>query len=234
MTITLTRRQQDFLSQFLDAYRDMDEPVHYTQLAKKLGIGKVTAYEMLRLLEERGLVQAEFILPEESRGPGRSSVVFSPTPEAHRLLNPLLINEDQESWENTKLALLEQLRQGKITGYETLLSDLLAQIPDRRSPMIYLTEMVTATMLMLESMQDSPNTGPLLQRLQRIGLPDEIDLSGLPGMSVVASMFEQANKASEFLLDQSGRFQTRLAQMGEENHRRLSDFAREVAKIIHG
>jgi DNA-binding MarR family transcriptional regulator len=234
MTIKLTRRQQDFLSQFLDAYRDMDEPVHYTHLAKKLGIGKVTAYEMLRLLEERGLVQAEFLLPEEDRGPGRSSVVFSPTPEAHRLLDPLLQKDDRESWEASKLALLEQLRQGKVTGYESLLSDLLAQIPERRSPMVYLTEMVTATLLMLESLQESPGANHLRQRLQRIGMPDEIDLSGLPGMSVVASMFEQANKATEFLLEQSGKFQTRLAQMGEENHRRLSDFAREVAKIIHG
>jgi hypothetical protein len=149
------------------------------------------------------------------------------------LLDPLLLNEDHDSWEETKEFLLEQLHQGKVTGYETLLEDLLSQIPDRRSPMIYLTEMVTATMLMLEGLQETSDTSPMLQRLQRIGLPDEIDLSGLPGMSMVASMVEQANKASTFLLDQSGKFQTRLAQMGEENYRRLSDFAREVAKIIH-
>jgi hypothetical protein len=230
----LTRRQQEFLSQFLDVYRDMDQPIHYVALAKRLGIGKVTSYEMLRLLEERGLVQAEYQLPEESRGPGRATVVFSPTPEAHRLLDPLLKPKDSEAWEQSKQALLEQLRDGKAAGYENFLEELLSQIPDRRSPLIYLTEMVTATILMVESLQETSSTNPLLKRLQRIGLPDEIDLYGLPGMSAAVSMFEQANKAADFLLQQSGKFQTRLAQMGEENHRRLSDFAREVAEILHG
>jgi hypothetical protein len=229
----LTRRQQEFLSQFLDVYRDMDQPIHYVALAKRLGIGKVTAYEMLRLLEERGLVQAEYQLPEESRGPGRASVVFSPTTEAHRLLDPILNPDDSAAWEQSKQALLEQLRDGRAAGYESLLEELLSQIPDRRSPMIYLTEMVTATILMVESLQESSNANPLLKRLQRIGLPDEIDLNGLPGMSAAVSMFEQANKAADFLLQQSGKFQTRLAQMGEENRRRLSDFAREVAEILN-
>jgi hypothetical protein len=234
MSIKLTRRQQEFLSQFLDAYRDLDEPVHYSRLAKKLGIGKITAYEMLRLLEDRGLVQAEYLLPEQDRGPGRSSVVFSPTMAAHQLLDPLLTQDDSSSWEENKQALLDQLRLGKADGYEPLLEDLLAKIPDQRSPMLYLSEMVTATMLMLESMGEAVNAAHLFKRLQRIGLPDEIDLNGLPGMSMVASMVEHAGKASDFLLEQSGKFQTRLAQMGEENYRRLSDFAREVAKIIHG
>lgn len=230
--IKLTRRQQEFFSQFLDVYRDMDQPIHYVALAKRLGIGKVTAYEMLRLLEERGLVQAEYQLPEASRG--RSSVVFSPTPEAHRILGPLAHTEDHKTWERAKQVLLEQLREGKAAGYETLLEELLSQIPDRRSPMIYLTEMVTATILMIESLQETTNPNPLLKRLRHIGLPDEIDLNGLPGMSAAVSMFEQANKAADFLLEQSGKFQSRLAQMGEENRRRLSDFAREVAEILHG
>lgn len=230
--IKLTRRQQEFLNQFLDVYRDMDKPIHYTTLAKRLGIGKVTAYEMLRLLEKRGLVQAEYKLSGESRGPGRSSVVFSPTPEAHRLLGPLLHPEDHDTWEQAKQTLLDQIRAGRTAGYENLLEELLSRISDRRSPLIYLTEMVTATILMVEGLQESSQTNPLLKRLRRIGQPNEIDISGLPGMSAAVSMFEQANKASTFLLEQSGKFQTRLAQLGEENRRRLSDFAREVAEII--
>jgi DNA-binding MarR family transcriptional regulator len=234
MSIKLTRRQQDFLNQFLDAYREMEGPMHYSEIAEKLGIGKVTAYEMLRLLEKRGLVQAEFQLPDADRGPGRSSVVFSPTPAAHNLLDPLLLKEDEASWEETKRSLLEQLRQGKATGYESLLSDLLEKISDNRSPMIYLTEMVTATMLMFEGLKETSNTSQLLSRLQRIGLPNEIDLSSLPGMGMVAAMFEHANKASEFLAEHSGKFQSKLAHIGEEKYHLLSDFAREVAKIIHG
>lgn len=234
MKSKLTRRQQEFLSQFLDVCRDMDQPIHYGTLAKKLGIGKVTAYEMLRLLEARGLVQAEYQLPESDRGPGRSSVVFSPTQAAHRLLAPLTNTENQKIWEHAKQDLLEQLREGGVGGYESLLADLVAKIPSRRAPMIYLTEMVTATILMVESLRDSSKPNQLLKRLRRIGQPDEIDLNGLPGMGAAVSMFEQANKAAGFLLEHSGKFQTRLAEIGEENRRRLSDFAREVADILHG
>lgn len=231
--VKLTRRQQEFLSQFLLVYREEDQPIHYTTLAEKLGIGKVTAYEMLRLLEERGLVQAEFQLPEGGRGPGRSSVVFSPTPEAAQLIDPQFEVESHRSWETAKFVLLEQLRDGKAAGYETLLTELVSRIPNRRLPMIYLTEMVTATLLMFEGLQESADSESIIKRFQRIGMPDEIDLSGLPGMSAVVAMFEQANKASDFLVTQSGNFQTKLSQMGEDNRQRLRDFTREVAKIIH-
>jgi Mn-dependent DtxR family transcriptional regulator len=72
MAKKLTRRQNQFLSQFLDLYQENDKPIHYATLAKHLDIGKVTAYEMLRLLEKRGLVKSEFHLPSGDRGPGRS------------------------------------------------------------------------------------------------------------------------------------------------------------------
>ena len=51
----LTGRQQDFLNKFLDLYREADHPLHYAVLADRVGVTKITAYEMLRLLEERGL-----------------------------------------------------------------------------------------------------------------------------------------------------------------------------------
>ena len=68
----LTHRQQQFLSQFLDIYREMEHSVHYVAVAERLGIGKVTTYEMLRLLEEKGLVRAEYQTNPDQHGPGRS------------------------------------------------------------------------------------------------------------------------------------------------------------------
>ena len=67
----LTRRQQQFLSKFLDLYGKKRESLHYTALAEYIGVGKISAYEMLRLLEEHGLVEAEYELPANQRGPGR-------------------------------------------------------------------------------------------------------------------------------------------------------------------
>ncbi|MBU0512843.1 MAG: hypothetical protein KKD28_14850 [Chloroflexi bacterium] len=234
MRKNLTRRQQEFLSQFLDFDREMEEPVHYVTLAEHLGIGKVTAYEMLRLLEDRGLVRSEYHLPGEGRGPGRSTVLFRPTAEATRLLFDLAGGSpEDEDWDIAKEHILQQLREGKAVGYDGLLTDLLARIPEQRSSLIYLTEMITATLLALGALRDSAEASGLAGRLRRIGLPGEIGLSALGGVSVALSMMERVNRrVSTFLLAQSGKYHTKFSQLGEENRRRLSEFAREAAKIV--
>jgi DNA-binding MarR family transcriptional regulator len=216
MAIKLTRRQQQFLSQFLDFYHEVEQPIHYPDLAERLGIGKITAYEMLRLLEERGLVKAEYYLPPGNRGPGRSTVHFIPTSKARQLLTELSGGSSDE-------------------GYEDLLSDLFVRIPDQSSPLIYSTEMITAILLALETLRGTAEAGELTKRLKRIGLPGEIGLSALGGISAALTMVEQANRrASTFLLAQSGKYQTMISQLSEENRRNLGKFAREVAKIVTG
>lgn len=232
----LTRRQQEFLSQFLDVYKTTDEPIHYVALAERLGIGKVTAYEMLRLLEERGLVASEYYLPDRERGPGRSTVLFRPTASAVHLLHVLNGGSpEDEDWDIVKERILNQLRTGDAAGYEDLLTNLLARIPEQGPALIYLTEMTTATLLALREMRDSAETSGLTEHLRRIGLPGEIGLSALAGVSATLSMMERVNRrVSTFLLTQSGKYQTLLSQIGEENRRRLGDFAREVAKIVSG
>jgi Mn-dependent DtxR family transcriptional regulator len=149
----LTRRQQEFLGKLLDLYQQEGEPIHYSTLAENLDVGKVTAYEMLRLLEERGFVQAEYQRPEDRSGPGRSTVVFRPTALAASTFSDLAGGDwDEEEWEQAKHRVLKQLRAGKVGGYEVLLNDLLARLPGQRSPIIYLAEMITATVLGLHSL----------------------------------------------------------------------------------
>jgi hypothetical protein len=231
----LTRRQQQFLSQFLDVYSVTDAPVHYVALAEQLGIGNVTAYEMLRLLEERGLVSSEYYLPDQERGPGRSSVLFRPTLKAIQLRHDLKGSSPKdEDWELVKQRILNQLRAGDAAGYDDLLKSLLARIPEQRSALIYLTEMTTATLLTLRGLRDSAHASGLLERLRHIGLPGEIGLSALAGVNATLSMMERVNRrVSSFLLTQSGKYQTLLSQIGEENHRHLSAFAREVTNILN-
>jgi len=236
MAKKLTRRQQQFLSQFLDMYQEIDEPIRYVELAKRLDIGKVTAYEMLRLLEKRGLVEAEFHLPPGDRGPGRAAVLFLPTLEANRLINVLSDGAaETEAWEEARKRILQQLHDGKADGYERLLNELLIRISERRSPLIYMTEMITATILSVASIQKAAEDKGLLDRLRRIGLPGEIGLSALAGISSALSVIEEVNlRFSTFLLEQSGKYHEMLTQISEEKRNQLSDFAREVAKIVKG
>ena len=232
----LTHRQQQFLSQFLDIYQESGKPIHYVELAKRLDIGKITAYEMLRLLETRGLIEAEYRLPAGNRGPGRSEVLFQPTQEAMHLINYLSGGYiDNESWELAKQHILQQLHNKKAGGYETLLNDLLIRIPEQRSPLIFMTEMITAIILTLASIQKTVEGKGLIDRLSRIGFPGEIGLIALAGIGAVLSVVEEVNlKLSTFLLEQSGKYQEMFTQLNAEKREQLTDFARDVAKIVKG
>ena len=130
---------------------------------------------------------------------------------------------------------MQQLRDGKAAGYENLLSSLLVHIPDRRSPLVYSTEIITATLLSLEGLKASAEFSGLKKRLLRIGLPGEIGLSALGGVSAALCVVENANRrASTFLLKQGGKYQTMISRLNAESRRHLGVFAREAAKILGG
>ena len=230
----LTRRQQQFLSEFMDIYQEFEEPIHYVGLAKRLDIGKITAYEMLRLLETRGLVEAEYHLAPGNRGPGRSEVFFRPTKEATQLFERLSgSTADIEDWEIVKQRILKELQDGKAGGYETLLNDLLVRIPEQRSPLIFMTEMVTTIILALTPIKKVLKNKGLLGRLSRIGLPGEIGLKALAGFGIALSLVEDVNlQFSTFLLEQNGKYQETLSKLSEEKQKQLTDFTRDVIKIV--
>jgi len=230
----LTYRQHQFLSQFLDIYQGMDHSVHYVTVAERLGIGNVTAYEMLRLLEERGLVRAEYQMNPDQHGPGRSNVLFYPTQEGARLINSLAADSSNlEDWQIAKEQILQKLRKGQAEGYEDLLSNLLARIPDRHSPLIFVTELITAVILTLASIQEAPEIRGLLERLRRIGLPQEVGLHVLSGIGMLLSVLERTNRRSAtILLNQINRYEESLSQLTEESRRQLGEFTREVVHIL--
>lgn len=234
MNKNLTRRQQQFLGQFLDVYREMEHSVHYVALAKRLGVSNVTAYEMLRLLEEKSLVRAEYQSNPDQRGPGRPTVFFYPTQEANRLFSELAGDaSDLEDWQVVKGRILQHLREGQAGGYEDLLSNLLLRIPERRSRLIFVTELITAVILLLASLQEAPEFQALMERLHKIGLPQEIGLSVFSGIGMFLSILERKNRqTSTILLAQVSRFEDALAQLSEESQRQLSEFTREVVQIL--
>ena len=90
----LTHRQRDFLEQIqkLQAENEGD-PVHYTELAKRLDISNSTAYHMMRVLEEKGCVIAQYQLPKIRIG--RSSVVFGVSDAGREFLASLVDTKRQ-------------------------------------------------------------------------------------------------------------------------------------------
>lgn len=230
----LTYRQQEFLSQFVDLYQELSQSLPYGAIAERLGVSKVTAYEMLRLLEERGLAAAEYQTDPQQRGPGRPSVLFYPTGEADRLMKELAGSAvNLEDWQVTKEEILKKLRAGQAGGYEELLGDLLARIPERSTPLIFVTELVTTMILTLAAMQDSPEVRSILLQLRRIGLPEGISLNVFSGISVFLSALERANRHSTSVLrSQMNHFEEALAQLNEESRKQLGEYTREVLHIL--
>jgi DNA-binding PadR family transcriptional regulator len=228
----LTGRQQAFLNDFLDLYQEEKNSLHYTAVAEQLGIGRITAYDMLRLLEEKGLVTSDYVIPRS--GPGRSSIVFRPTEQGEALMRQLAGETwNREEWEMVKERILEALQAGAGEDYEPLLEDILARLPERKSPLVYTAEMVTAVILSLRQVRETVPTSKLWEQLRDLGLPEEVGLNALGGVAVGLSLVEQANRRLTLkLLSYTRQYQDYMADLSAESRRRLSEFTAEVMRIV--
>ncbi len=226
----LTRRQRDFLSKFLDLYQEAQEPLHYTYIAERLGVKPLTAYDMLRLLEERGLVQSKFVVKE---GRGRSSVVFYPSRKAREVLSELAGNAwKQEEWEAVKTRILKALEEGKGSDYQDLLDELLLRLSEPSTPMIYATRMITAVLLTLHQLKESRRK-EILEHLRAIGFPEDVGLYALAGLTMGLTLAERVNRRVRTrLLSAVTKYQSCLRHLNSEHKRRLSEFTQDVMKSI--
>ena len=60
--LKLTTRQQTFLDKLFELYREFKGPVHYSIVAEKLGVNKFSAYDMLKVLEDKGVAASSYVL----------------------------------------------------------------------------------------------------------------------------------------------------------------------------
>lgn len=230
----LTGRQRAFLEQFLDLYRERTQPLHYSAVAERLGISPMTAYDMLRLLEARGVLTSAYVVPGKGAGPGRSTIVFYPTERAASVLAELAGEDwDQEEWEAVKQRILEALRKGRDSNYEELLNELLNRIPERKSPLIFSAEMIAAVILNLHLVKEDLTQSGLLERLVTLGLPEEAGLSALAGLTLGLSLLERANRRfTSILVSYTRRYQDTLSKLSTPKKKVLSDFVQDVVKAI--
>lgn len=230
----LTGRQRAFLEQFLNLYRESAQPLHYSAVAERLGISSMTAYDMLRLLEERGAVISEYVVPGKGAGPGRSTIVFYPTEKAASVLTDLGGEDwDREEWEVIKQRILEAMRKAKGGNYEELLNELLNRIPERQSSLIFCAEMITAVILNLLMAKEDLTQRGLLEGLAALGLPGEVGLSALAGLTFGLSLVERANRRFvSILVSYTRRYQDALGKLSAPKKRVLSDFVQDVVEAI--
>jgi len=196
--VDLTARQRTFLSQFLELYREVKGPLHYSVVAEKLKISNISAYDMLRVLRKRGMVASQYLLPKRRPGPGRSTIVFYPTQRAASLMElPSVEEGERREWEELKERALQALKKRK-DDYGQVLGELLSRMPQHKSPLLYTTEMITAIVLQMGQLKEDARAR-FLRDVRKLMQTGE---SGLSALADLARLSAESKKAlSDFFLE---------------------------------
>lgn len=230
--VGLTLRQKAFLSRSLDLYRELRRPFHYSEVAPKLGISSLTAYDMLRVLEEKGLVRSQYVL-KKNPGPGRSSILFSPTEKAEVLFHRLAGDAvEKEEWEEVKARVIAELHRAEDCDYNELMRVLLSQTEEVRSPLAFCGQIITALLLGLRVLRHRPGEHHPIATMSKIP-SSRLGLGMLAGMALGIVQYDRACR--QLFGNFQGpmeKFETSLQQLPPEKVEQLHDFTREVATTL--
>jgi DNA-binding PadR family transcriptional regulator len=221
--LKLTSRQQAFLDNLFELYREFKGPVHYSVVAEKLGVNKFSAYDMLKILEEKGVAASSYVLNDDQTGPGRSQIVFYPTNKAAQFLTQLREEvRNSGDWQKVKQRMLRQLEEARQNNPVDALRAALSNLAEAKPSFNYCAEMISVLLLNIERLRDHK----LLPALDSLNISGQVGLGALAGLSLASALTNEAEDTSltEKLLAQTQRFQTQLAEMSDDSIKRLSAF----------
>ena len=231
--IKLTFRQEAFLSNILDVYREMQKPIHYSAVAERMGLSNSTAYDMLRLLEQKGMVSRMYATPKVTKGPGRSTILFVPTAQANDLFADLAIGfDDKTEWEGVKAHIISRLRKGEAHEYDDLLHQLLTLIPEARSPRVRCAEIMTAFLITLRQTKYGFDRQSLLNKLlqARGNRPTMNLLAGLTlGLCLTSRIGHRYLSTFREHIDE---YETSLQQLNQKKLTQLHQFTRDIWRTL--
>ena len=228
--IKLTPRQRAFLEKLRDLYRERRGPVHYSTVAERLGVSKFSAYDMLRVLEQKGVAGSEYLLSAKRSGPGRSRVVFFPTVFSSWEGQA---GESDEDWLRFKQRLLNELREACDVNYREKLMAFLSRLPSLRAPLEYCAETIAALLLNLGLIKEAVSEHNPLRSLGGLLTASETGLGALAGLSLGSTLMTGGESSlTDRLLTSVRRYQDHLARLSEENKRRLTDFLQEALIVF--
>ncbi len=230
--LKLTPRQQTFLDNLFDLYREFKGPVHYSMVAEKIGVNKFSAYDMLKVLEEKGLAASSYVLNDSQSGPGRSQIVFYPTNKAAQFLT-LLREEVLNSgdWQSVKKRILRQLEEARHVNPADAIRESLSNLSSAKTPLNYCAEMISVQLLNIERLR-ARNLLPALDSLRNRG---QVGLATLAGLSLASALTNDADDSTmtEKLLSHTKRFQNQLTELSDESISVLSSFLNDAMLRLH-
>lgn len=230
----LTFRQKSFLRNLLDLCQEADKPLRYTEVARHLGLGKSSTYEMLRLLERKGLVISEYILPKENSSPGRSRIRFWPTAKAKEIhyTSTTDTEEEKDELEHFKAGVLDRVRHINISDRKNMLRESMRMMPDARWPLAMCAEALTSLLLRMDEVPHSLGTKTPLARL--LGAPPtKLGMSLAAGLAAGSAQIDMASqRAVDQLYEQVKKFEVSIEKLSHEKLEDLRRYAQDVVDIL--
>jgi hypothetical protein len=224
------------LEKLLELYREHKGPVHYSDVAARLGVNRFSAYDMLKVLEKKGFATSSYALAAGHSGPGRSIIVFAPSHEAATFSTPRIEAERlDEEWRNVRAWVLKKLRETRGSSYREALIDLVARLPEATAPLTFCTEMVGALLLNMERARARGGELNPFRALAAFRTGDHGGLEMLAGLSVGATLLaddELSSSVTQRLLDQAQHYQTSLSRLSDEARLALTQFLEEALDAL--
>jgi len=235
MNRKLTARQRVFLEKLLELYHEYKGPVHYSDVAERLGVNRFSAYDMLKVLEKKGFAASSYALRSAAAaaGPGRSLVVFAPTAQAIALGVQESYLPDE--WQRVREQVLNLLRNAREGNARDLLSDLLASLPEATAPLTFCTEMVGALLLNMKRVKARAGDLNPFRVLLALRAGSTTPLETLPALSVGATLSTDDDTGASLtrrLLAQARRYQADLSRLSEDARAALIHFLEEALEAL--
>ena len=223
--MTLTRRRREFLSKIAKLYKKTGEPVHYATVAQSLAVSKWTAYDVLRELEKEDLLTMEYAINREDRLPGRSQVLFRPTPLALRLLETEgTENFSGEDWLLVKKRLLGVFDHIKMDS-KKIIEELLEEMQTIEKPITYSAYTITLLTAYLYSL--GSRGIHLVENYFHLTLKPELVLSLFAGTVLGIAVKSMKEAMTAKLAAKIGVFQRHVAEFNRNERKLLVNFLGE-------
>lgn len=224
----LTRRQKEFVENLIEMTREIRGPIHYSMLAERLGVSPFTAYDMLRVLEEKGMVTSEYQLAEGKSGPGRAERLFCPVPpnasQRQQLVNAygkMALDE-----RNLQQFVLKKLQNGESPNLEVA-EELLARIPpDGPENIRYCIEVMTVIAMRLKKRAGQKLMFAYLPKILPLGGPvSQADLCMLGGFSFGLLVQDETNDRewSQILFEHVEQYHNLVLSMDQAECKQLAN-----------
>lgn len=227
----LTRRQESFIRKLLDLYHEAECPIHYSALAEHIGVSKITAYDMLRTLEEKGYITSHYQLEDEKTGPGRSRVVFSPSEFAHTMMAQMAGPLEEEDWEQVKEKVIEALSPGMFPD-EELRKELFNRLSEEDNENIrYCLEVMSILVFRMketDQFQFFMETLPQILPASEASSRSSLILIGGFTLGLLADESAKDQVWGQELIDHVKQVQRLVAQMDEESCHHLAISLKQV------